>query len=54
MQALIKENIKAPRHWFWGGTQVTDGFLVMRKMFPYDDIFMAVFVLLTLNVRGPS
>ena len=47
VQAQIKENIKAPRHWplwgeFTGRSQVTGEFSAQRasneEMFPYDDV----------------
>ena len=45
VQAQVKENIKATRHWpFKGNPPVTDGFPhilpVTRKMFPFDDVIM--------------
>ena len=48
VQAQIKENIKAPRHWpSWGNSPVTSEFpakgTVTRKMFPFDDAIMKTF-----------
>ena len=47
IQAQIKENIKAPRHWHLCGEFTGDrwihrrkGHAVTRKMFPFDDVFM--------------
>ena len=45
IQAQIKENIKAPRHWhLWGNSTVIGEFpaqmAVTRKMSPYDDVIM--------------
>ena len=45
IQAQIKENIKASRHWpLCGNSPVTGGFPaqgpVSRKMFPFDDVIM--------------
>ena len=45
IQAHIKENIKALRHWpLWGNSPVTGEFShkgpVTRKMFPFDDVIM--------------
>ena len=38
IQAQIKENIKAPRHWpLWGHKGP-----VARKMFPFDDVIMGL------------
>ena len=48
IQAQIKENIKALRHWpLWGGNPpVTSGFPTQRasyaEMFPFDDIIMTL------------
>ena len=45
IQAQIKENIKAPRHWpMWGNSpgpvNSPHKGPVTRKMFPFDDVFM--------------
>ena len=45
VQAQIKENIKAPRHWpLWGNSPVTGEFPAQRashvEMFPFDDVIM--------------
>ena len=42
VQAQIKENIKAPRHWpLWGNSLVTPHKgPVTRKVFPFDDVIM--------------
>ena len=47
MQAQIKENIKAPRHWPLWGEFTSDRWiphkgLVTRKMFPFDDVIMRI------------
>ena len=39
IQAQIKENIKAPRHWPLCGNLPVTG-QVTRKMFPFDDVIM--------------
>ena len=39
VEAQIKEDIKAPRHWPFIGEFTGDG-PVMRKMFQFDDIIM--------------
>ena len=45
IQAQIKENIKAPRHWpLWG--EFTDN----RKMFPFDDVIMKSYGLLIAHI----
>ena len=43
VQALIKENITAPRHWPLCGEFIGDPHKrpVMRKMFPFDDVIMS-------------
>ena len=38
VQAQIKENIKAPRHWPLGGESTGNKGPVTRKMFPFDDV----------------
>ena len=40
IQAQIKENIKAPRHWPLFGEFTGDKGPVTRKMFPFDDVIM--------------
>ena len=46
IQAQIKENIKAPRHWPLLGEFTDDRWIprtkgpVTRKMFPFDDVIM--------------
>ena len=46
IQAQIKENIKAPRHWPLYGEFIGDRWIprtkrpVTRKMFPFDDVIM--------------
>ena len=49
IQAQIKENIKAPRHWPWWGEFTGDRWIprtkgpVTRKMFPFDDVITKKF-----------
>ena len=48
LQAQIKENIKAPRHWpLWGDPPVANGFLSQRassaENFQFDDVIMPLY-----------
>ena len=40
IQAQVKENIKAPRHWPLCGEFTGHKGPVTRKMFPFDDVIM--------------
>ena len=56
IQAQIKENTKALRHWPWCGESTgTDEFPAQRatrKMFPFDDVIMILPVLVTHKLHS--
>ena len=43
IQAQIKENSKAPRHWPLRGKFTDNKGPLTRKMFPFDDVIMSVY-----------
>ena len=58
IQAQMKENIKAPRHWplwgeFTGDLWIHKG-SVTRKMFPFDDVIMQTYAPRVLRFRHAS
>ena len=55
IQALIKENIKAPRHWPLRQEFTSDRWIPLAKMFPFDEFIMLCVIwrneLLQIRIR---
>ena len=60
IRAQIKENIKAPRHWPFvrgihrGPVNSPHKRLVTRKMFPFDDVIMNIYIYKKKNKKKQS